>query len=117
MDKTSSSSVVLDYIRLMPTYDFVNTETGETFEKLLSISAREEYLKENPHIQQIHLGAMSIVSGVSITGKVPDGFKEVLAKVSENHKQSSVSNKHGKKSIKESQTQRIVDKHLGKFGQ
>jgi len=117
LDKTSSSSVVLDYIRLMPTYDFVNTETGETFEKLLSISAREEYLKENPHIQQIHLGAMSIVSGVSITGKVPDGFKEVLAKVSENHKQSSVANRHGKKGIKESQTQRIVDKHLGKFGQ
>jgi len=60
---------------------------------------------------------MSIVSGVSITGKVPDGFKEVLAKVSENHKQSSVAAKHGKKGIKESQTQRIVDKHLGKFGQ
>jgi hypothetical protein len=101
----------------MPTYDFLNTETGETFEKLMSLSAREQYLKENPHIQQVHLGAMSIVSGVSITGKIPDGFKEVLAKVSENHKQSSVANRHGKKSIKEAQTQRIVDKHLGKFGQ
>jgi hypothetical protein len=100
----------------MPTYDFLNTETGETFEKLMSLSAREQYLKENPHIQQVHLGAMSIVSGVSITGKIPDGFKEVLAKVSENHKQSSVANRHGKKSIKEAQTQRIVDKHLGKFG-
>lgn len=109
--------MVRDYIILMPTYDFLNTETGETFEKLMSLSAREEYLKENPHIQQVHLGAMSIVSGVSITGKIPDGFKEVLAKVSENHKQSSVANKHGKKSIKEAQTQRIVDKHLGKFGQ
>jgi hypothetical protein len=28
-----------------------------------------------------------------------------------------VANRHGKKSISESQTQRIVDKHLGKFGQ
>ena len=74
MDKKTSAKVVLDYIRLMPTYDFYNTETGETFEKLLSISAKEEYLKENSHIQQVHLGAMSIVSGVSITGKVPDGF-------------------------------------------
>ena len=101
----------------MPTYDFINTETGETFEKLIILSGKDEYLKQNPHIQQIHLGAMSIVSGVSITGKVPDGFKEVLAKVSENHKQSSVAAKHGKKGIKESQTQRIVDKHLGKFGQ
>ena len=109
--------MVRDYIILMPTYDFLNTETGETFEKLMSLSAREQYLKENPHIQQVHLGAMHIVSGVSITGKIPDGFKEVLAKVSENHKQSSVANRHGKKSIKEAQTQRIVDKHLGKFGQ
>jgi hypothetical protein len=82
----------------------------------MSMAAREQYLKDNPHIQQM-LGATSTVSGVSITGKVPDGFKEVLAKVSENHKQSSVANKHGKKSIRESQTQRIVDKHLGKFGQ
>jgi len=82
----------------------------------MSISAREEYLKENSHIQQVHLGAMSIVSGVSITGKIPDGFKEVLSKVSENHKQSTVANKHGKKSIKEAQTQRIVNKHLGRFG-
>ena len=101
----------------MPTYDFLNTETGETFEKLISLSGKDEYLKENPHIQQIHLGAMSIVSGVSIKDKVPDGFKEVLAKVSESHKQSSVAAKHGKKGIKESQTQRLVDKHLGKFGQ
>ena len=101
----------------MPTYDFFNTETGEEFEQFMSIAAKEEFLKTNPHIQQVHLGAMSIVSGVSITGKVPDGFKEVLAKVSESHKQSSVANKHGKKSIKESQTQRLVDKHLGRFGQ
>jgi hypothetical protein len=101
----------------MPTYDFLNTETGETFEKFISLSGKDEYLKENPHIQQVHLGAMSIVSGVSITGKVPDGFKEVLSKVSENHKQSTVAKNHGKKGIKESQTQRLVDKHLGKFGQ
>ena len=99
----------------MPTYDFVNTNTGEEFEEFMSMAAREQYLKDNPHIQQM-LGATSTVSGVSITGKVPDGFKEVLAKVSENHKQSSVANRHGKKSISESQTQRIVDKHLGKFG-
>ena len=99
----------------MPTYDFVNINTGEEFEEFMSMAAREQYLKDNPHIQQM-LGATSTVSGVSITGKVPDGFKEVLAKVSENHKQSSVANRHGKKSISESQTQRIVDKHLGKFG-
>jgi hypothetical protein len=98
----------------MPLYDFLNTQTGEVEELMLSLSQREQFLKDNPHMQQV-LGATATVSGVSITGKVPDGFKEVLAKVSENHKQSSVANKHGKKSIKESQTQQIVNKHLGKF--
>ena len=99
----------------MPTYDFYNKETGETFERFMSISAREEYLKENPHIEQV-LGATATVGGVSITGKVPDGFKEVLAKVSENHKGSAVAAKHGKKSMNEIKTKQIVDKHLGKFG-
>ena len=99
----------------MPTYDFYNKETGETFERFMSISAREEYLRENPHIEQV-LGATATVGGVSITGKVPDGFKEVLAKVSENHKGSAVAAKHGKKSMNEIKTKQIVDKHLGKFG-
>jgi hypothetical protein len=98
----------------MPTYDFLNTQTGDVEERFLSLSQREQFLKDNPHMQQM-IGATATVSGVSITGKVPDGFKEVLAKVSENHKQSSVANRHGKKSIKESQTQQIVNKHLGKF--
>jgi hypothetical protein len=98
----------------MPLYDFLNTQTGEVEELMLSLSQREQFLKDNSHMQQM-LGATATVSGVSITGKVPDGFKEVLAKVSENHKQSSVANRHGKKSIKESQTQQIVNKHLGKF--
>jgi hypothetical protein len=102
--------------KIMPTYDFLNTETGEEFEAFMSLSAREQYLKDNPNIQQVHLGAMSIVSGVSITGKIPDGFKEVLSKVAENHKQSAVANAHGRKSMKEIKTQNLVNKHIGKFG-
>jgi hypothetical protein len=98
----------------MPTYDFLNTETGEEFEEFMSMSAREQYLKDNPHIQQM-LGATSTVSGVSITGKVPDGFKEVLSKVSENHKASVVANNHGRKSMKEIKTQQLVHKHIGKY--
>ncbi len=101
--------------KIMPTYDFLNTETGEEFEAFMSMSAREQYLKDNPHIQQM-LGATSTVSGVSITGKIPDGFKEVLSKVAENHKQSAVANAHGRKSMKEIKTQNLVTKHIGKFG-
>ena len=96
----------------MPTYDFVNNETGEEFEEFMSIAAREQYLKDNPHIQQL-LGATATVGGVSITGKIPDGFKEVLSKVAENHSASAVGQQYGRQSISAIKTKELVKKHIG----
>ncbi len=97
----------------MPLYSFLNTETGEEFESFMSISAREDYLQTNPIIHSVVTSA-AIVSGVSVTGKVPDGFKEVLSKISENHKSSEVASRYGKRSSKEIKTKQLVDKHIGK---
>ena len=36
----------------MPTYRFVNNETGEEYEDFMSISALETYLSENPNVTQ-----------------------------------------------------------------
>ncbi len=100
----------------MPTYQFLNTETAEEFEVLMKISEREEYLKNNPHIQPV-LTAPALVSGVSTsnsrTGRVPSGFNEVLSKVAEAHPTSKVAQRFGKKSIKQVKTEQIVKKHLG----
>ena len=96
----------------MPTYEFLNTETGEEFEVFMKISEREEYLKNNPHIQSI-ISAPALVTGVSTSNKVPDGFKEVLSKVAEKHPTSKVAEKYGRKSIKQVKTEQIVKKHLG----
>jgi hypothetical protein len=96
----------------MPTYEFLNTKTGEEFEVLMKISEREEYLKNNPHIQPI-ISAPALVTGVSTSNKVPDGFKEVLSKVAEKHPTSKVAQRYGKKSIKQIKTEQIVKKHLG----
>ena len=35
----------------MPLYEFINKETGETFDKLMKIADKEVYLKKNPQIQ------------------------------------------------------------------
>lgn len=100
----------------MPTYNFLDTETGEEFEALMKMSERDVFLKENPHIQPVIM-APAIVGGVSIKDKVPAGFKEVLAKVAENHKDSAVGERHGKKSIKEVKTKRVVENlYNKKFG-
>ena len=95
----------------MPTYNFLNTNTGEEFESFMSIGAREMYLKENPHIQPI-VSAPAIVSGVSSQMRMSDGFKEVLSKVSEAHPTSIVADRYGKKSIKQSKTDQVVKNHV-----
>jgi len=96
----------------MPTYQFLNTQTDEEFEVLMKISEREQYLKNNPHIQPI-LSAPALVTGVSTSNKVPDGFKEVLSKAAEAHPSSPLAQRHGRKSIKQVKTEQVVKKHLG----
>ena len=98
----------------MPTYEFLDTKTNEQFELIMRISEREQFLLNNPHIQPI-VSAPMIVSGVSTTGKVPDGFKEVLSKVAEKHPNSPVADKHGKRSAKEAKTRQIVKKYADKI--
>ena len=98
----------------MPTYNFLNIDTGEEFESFMKISEREEYLKTNPNIQSV-ITAPAIVTGVSTSkqNRVPDGFKEVLSKISEAHPASDLADKHTKKSIKQARTEQIVKKHMG----
>jgi len=97
----------------MPTYSFLDTETGEEFDKFMSYSARETFLLENPHLQPV-VTAAAIVSTVSTTNKVPDGFKEVISKVAEAHPGSQVAKRHGKKSIKQVKTEQVIQKHVKK---
>jgi hypothetical protein len=97
----------------MPTYTFIDKETQEVFDVILSMKEYDEFKSKNPNYERHFDEAPKIVSGVSTTNKVPDGFKEVLSKVAEAHPSSSVAKKHGKKSIKQIKTEQIVKKHLG----
>ena len=100
----------------MPTYNFIDTVTNEEFELFMKWSEREEFLKENPHVQSV-LTAPSIVTSVAGMGshRVPDGFKEVLSKVAEKHPGSTVAERYGRKSIKEARTAQVVKKHVEKI--
>ena len=61
----------------MPTYKFLNNETGEEYENFMSISELDAYLQENPHITQLVNGAPMIASGRGM-GKPEDGFRDLL---------------------------------------
>ena len=75
----------------MPTYNFRHRETGEITEKFFSFSLREEYLKDNPHLESVLLGAPSIGDPIRLGIRKPDdGFREVLAKAKEAHPRGNV---------------------------
>jgi hypothetical protein len=61
----------------MPTYRFINNDTDEEFEDFMSISALEQYLKDNPNITQLVSGAPLIHSGRGL-GKPDQGFRDLL---------------------------------------
>ena len=93
----------------MPTYTFENTKTGKVFDEYMSISDRETYLEQNPHIKQL-ITSINIVSG---TGgmKNDSGWKENLSRIAEAHPTSPFADRYGKKSIKDIKTKQVVEKH------
>ena len=98
----------------MPTYNFIDTETNDEFEVVMKISEREEFLKENPQVQPI-ITAPALISGSGSYQKVPEGFKEVLAKVGENHPDSRLGREYGNKTIAQVKARDIVDKYRKKI--
>ena len=94
----------------MPYYNFKNKETGEEFEEFFTMSGREEYLKDNPHIQQTpSMFAMSGGTGDRI--KNDGGWKDNLSRIAEAHPTSELAQQHRKRSVKEVKTQQVVEKH------
>lgn len=68
----------------MPTYTFRNKETGDTFDQFMTISSREQFLKENPNLEPVINGAPMVCDPVRVGARKMDtGFKEVLQKVHE----------------------------------
>lgn len=68
----------------MPTYRFLNTETGEEFEEFMNISALDEYLTNNKHLTQLLNGAPMIHSGRGVS-KPDEGFRDLLKDMKKKH--------------------------------
>ena len=94
----------------MPYYNFKNKETGEEFEEFFTISGREEFLKNNPHIQQTP-SMFGISGGTGDRIKNDAGWKENLSRIAEAHPGSALADRYGKKSTKEIKTREVLKKH------
>ena len=100
----------------MPTYDFVNTQTGESFTQMMRIAEKEQFLEANPHIQQ-QIGAPATISGGNFQKKMDSGWKENMARIAEAHPNSAFAEKMGGRSVTKSKVSNATKKHgLGKRG-
>tara|TARA_Y100000385_G_scaffold176051_1_gene181939 strand:+ start:208 stop:516 length:309 start_codon:yes stop_codon:yes gene_type:complete len=95
----------------MPTYDFLNTETGEITEHIMSWRDLEDFRLNNPHLKQQILGAPMTVGGHGDRVKTDDGMKEVLNKIASANPGSPM-DRHRQRGVKEVKTKEIVKKHL-----
>ena len=99
----------------MPTYRFYNRKTGLVYEEYMMISEMEKLVKKK-HIELLPPTQMNIVSSVgSVDSHTDSGFKEVLSKVSEAHPNSPLASRYGKRSIKDTQIERVRKKHRNRI--
>ena len=94
----------------MPTYDFLNTETGEVEEHFMSYTKLDKFKENNPHLKH-RINSENIIGGHGGRVKTDAGFKEVLSKIGDAHPGSKLNTN---KSIKDIKTKQVVKKYVDK---
>ena len=100
----------------MPTYDFINDETGEEWTDMMSIADMESLMENNPHIRKAWKTAPAL-AGDHIMGvgpKVDGGFGERMQQIADSHPGSPLASRYGgtkTKSHKEIKTRNVLKKH------
>ena len=98
----------------MPTYRFYNKRTKKEYTDLMSISEMEKFIQKK-HIKLLPPTQLNIVSSTgSLDSKTDSGWKDVLSKITDAHPSSELANQYGKKSVKDTQVDRIIHKHRAK---
>ena len=98
----------------MPTYRFYTSKTKKEYTDLMSISEMEEFIKKK-HIKLLPPTQLNIVSSVgTMDGKTDSGWKEVMSKISEAHPKSPLADRYGKRTVKDTQIDRVIKKHRAK---
>ena len=94
----------------MPTYTFYNTKTDEQFNDFMSWSERENYLKDNPHIEPMLTTAALV--GDHIVNRIDGGMKETFSRIAEAHPNSPLADRFGSsRNSKQKKIENIGKKH------
>ena len=98
----------------MPTYNFYNSKTKETYTDLMTISEMEKFTKKK-HIKLLPPTQLNIVSSVGgVDSKTDSGWKDVISKITDAHPASELAHRYKKRSVKDTQIDNIIHKHRRK---
>lgn len=94
----------------MPTYDFMNKETGDIKEYIFKMSEYDDFIKDNQHLKRVFVSAPPTVSG---SGEIKNdaGWNENLSRIAEANPGSALASKVGGQSIKEVKTRQAANKY------
>jgi hypothetical protein len=75
----------------MPTYTFRNSETDEVFDQFFtSFSKKDEFLEQNPHLQQM-LHPVAFGDAIRMGFRKPDdAFRDKLKDIKRKHRGSTI---------------------------
>jgi hypothetical protein len=95
----------------MPSYDFLNTETGEVEELFMSFTKLDEFKKNNPHMKQ-QVSAPNIVGGtISVHENKDGGFNDMMQRIGDANPGSQVAKKYNKRTAKQVKVDQVANKY------
>jgi len=96
----------------MPSYKFLNIDSGEIEEHSIRIAEYDQFKESNPQLKR-YFDSEDTPSTISGAGgiKTDSGFKEVLSKVAEAHPNSALAQKTITRSSTQVKTDNVKKKH------
>ena len=69
----------------MPAYDFLNNDTGEVEEHIMSYTKLDQFKEDNPHLKSIITSGQPVIEAARLGRMKPDqGFRDILTSMKQN---------------------------------
>ena len=97
----------------MPTYRFINENSGVEYDEFMAIAAKDQYLKDRPNVRQIYTPPAIVGDHIMGVGpKVDGGFTENMQRIAAAHPNSPLADRYGSgKSNAKIKAENIAKKH------
>jgi len=81
---------------VMPTYTFINLESGIEYDETMPMAEYDKYLEDNPNAQRVFIPvALTKDHMMGVGPKTDSGFNDVLGNIADNNPLSPMASKYG----------------------